>query len=175
MQPAGTPAPQHRLHWFPVAPSWIVSAGLILLAAMPHKVPPHARAFVRQPLGFVIAAAAAAWLLTKHTVLGVAVLMLIVSIPLHGSIEKFANPPMLLKDVVKRAGPKQKPQQWYEEHVMDEEPHMIQERTDESNLLHDEVSPEERAARWYDEEVLEQNPAAIQERSIAETDRYPEY
>jgi hypothetical protein len=170
MQPAGTPAPPNRLHWFPVAPSWIVSGGLILLAAMPHKIPPHFRAFVRQPLGFLLAAAAATWLFTKHTVLGVAALLLIISIPLHGAVEGFANPPVLIKDVVK-----QKPQRWFEEHVMAEEPHMIQERTEDSTLLHDEISPEERATVWYDEEALHQSPAAIQERALGETDRYPEY
>jgi hypothetical protein len=170
MQPA--PPPAHRLHWSPVAPSWIVSGGLILLAAMPHKIPAHARAFVRQPLGFLLAAAAAAWLFTKHAVLGVAALLLIVSIPLHGSVEGFANPPIFIKDVVAK---KKDKRQWFDENMLAEEPHMIQERTDDSTLLHDEVSPEERAVVWYDEEVLDEHPAAIQERALGETDRYPEY
>jgi hypothetical protein len=137
---------------------------------MPHKVPVHG---LRHPLGFLLAAAAAAWLLTKHTVLGIAALLLIVSVPLHGAVEGFVNPPMLLKDVVKSS--KQRPARWFQEDVMSEEPTMIQERTEESNLLHDVVSPDERATVWYDEEALQQSPSAIQERALSESDRYPEY
>lgn len=173
MQPAGTPAPAHRLHWSPVAPSWIVAGGLVVLAAMPHKLPPHFRAFVRQPLGFLLAAAAVAWLFMKHSVLGVACAMLILSVAIHRAVEGFVNPPILIKDIVQK--PPQKQQRWYEEAVMSEEPAMIQDRTEESTFLHDEVSPDERAVAWYDEEALNQSPLAIQERGVPDIDRYPDY
>jgi hypothetical protein len=172
MQPV--PPPAHRLHWSPVAPSWIVAGGLVVLAAMPHKLPPHFRAFVRQPLGFLLAAAAVAWLTTKHVVLGAACAMLILSVVIHGVAEGFVNPTILIKDAVKK--PKEeKPRRWYEEAVMAEEPTMIQDRTEDNTFLHDELSPEEKAVAWHDEEILHQSPYAIQERGVPDTDRYPEY
>lgn len=175
MQPAATPVSPHRLHWSPVAPSWIIASGIVVLAAMPHKLPPHFRAFVRQPLGFLLAAAAIAWLFTKHLVLGVACAMLIISVVLHRAVEGFVNPPILIKDVVQKPVQQQKKQLWYEEAVMSEEPTMIQDRTEESTFLHDEVTPEERAISWYDEEALNQSPLAIQERGVPDTDRNPDY
>jgi hypothetical protein len=175
MQPIATPIPAHRLQWSPVAPSWIIAGGVIVLAAMPHKLSPHFRAFVRQPLGFMLAAAATAWLLTKHVVLGIACAMLILSVVIHRAVEGFANPPILIKDVIKRPLSNKQQQHWFEESVMEEEPAMIQDRTEESTFLQDIVSPEERATTWYDEQALHQNPLAIQERGVPETDRNPDY
>ena len=146
----------------------------MVLAAMPHKLPPHFRAFVRQPLGFLLAAAAIAWLFTKHVVLSVACTMLILSVVLHRAVEGFVNPPILIKDIVQKPLQTQK-QRWYEEAVMAEEPTMIQDRTEESTFLQDVVSPEERATTWYDEAALNQTPLGIQERGVPETDRNPDY
>lgn len=173
MQPVA-PIPSHRLHWSPVAPSWIIAGGVIVLAAMPHKLSPHFRAFVRQPLGFLLAAAAIAWLFTKHVVLGAACAMLILSVVIHRAVEGFATPPILIKDVVKRSQTENR-QPWFEESIMDEAPTMIQDRTEESTFLQDVVSPEERATTWYDEAALNQTPLGIQERGVPETDRNPDY
>jgi hypothetical protein len=169
MQPAAPPAP-HRLHWIPIAPSWIVSGGLVLLASMPHKIPATGRAFLTNPLGLLIALAGAAWLFTKHAVLGVATGLMIASVWLHRAVEGFANPPILIKDRVKPKSGK-----WFQESVLQEEPVGIQDRTEENTFLQDEVSPDERAVRWYDEDALDQHPIGIQERGVTDTDRDPDH
>ena len=100
--------------------------------------------------------------------------MLILSVAIHRSVEGFASPPILIKDVIKRPQT-EKQQPWFEESVMDEAPTMIQDRTEESTFLQDIVSPEERSVSWYDEEALNQIPLAIQERGVPDTDHDPNY
>ena len=169
MQPASAPA-SHRLHWIPIAPSWIVSGGLILLAAMSHKIPAKGRAFIYNPIGAVLAFAGAAWLFTKHPVLGIATLLLIASVLLHRRVEAFASPPIFIKDRIKKSS-----HHWLQEDIMSEEPTLIQDRTEDNTFLSDKVSPEERSAHWYDEEALGEYPTGIQEKGVTEPDRNPDY
>jgi hypothetical protein len=157
---APPPAPI-RLHWIPVEPSWIISAGLILLAALPHQIPAYIRNFLTSSAGGLLYAAAAIWVLYKKPVLGVAMLLLIVGLRLsHARGEAFIAP-VLNKDKVSA-----KPRRWFQEEVFSEEPHAIQERTEEPAITYDEVSGEERGAHWYSEEALQEHPAAIQERPV---------
>lgn len=148
-----------RLHWIPVEPSWIVAAGLILLAALPHQVPHRFRQFVKSYLGGVISIAGGVWLFRKKPVLGMAFFLMILGIYATDIAESF-SPMNLLKDKV------QKKQRWYQEEVMSEDPHVIQERTEDPNLLKDEVT-EQDAKPWFGESVMEEHPEGIQERPVS--------
>jgi hypothetical protein len=158
---APPPAPV-KLHWIPVEPSWLVSAGLVLLAALPHQIPAYIRAFLLSSAGALLYVAAAAWTLYKKPVLGIAMFLLIVGLRLTaGSAEGFLAP-ILNKDPVQ---PQQR-RKWFQEEIMTEEPHVIQERTDNEAITYDEVSSEERDAHWYSDSTLDKHPTAIQERPV---------
>lgn len=167
MQPLATPA--HRLHWIPIAPSWLVAGGLALLTAMPHKLPATARQAMQKPLGLAAFAAIVAWLYTVHPVLSIALALLVVSVNLHRHVEGFANPPTFIKDKVAK-----KSVRWYDEDVLMEDPHMIQDRTEENTLLKDHVD-EQEAHPWFSESTLEEHPTGIQERTVSDPNRTPDY
>jgi hypothetical protein len=157
-------APPHtpmKLHWIPVEPSWVISAGLIILAALPHQIPAYIRAFLMSSAGALLYAAVAVWVLYKKPVLGVAMLLLIIGMHLTNKWGEGFIAPVLNKDKVS-----QKPRRWFSEEVMSEEPHMIQERTDDPAMTYDEVSLEEAGARWHSESTLEEHPMAIQEKPV---------
>jgi hypothetical protein len=151
-----------KLHWIPVEPSWLVSAGLILLAALPHQIPAYIRTFLLSSAGALLYAGAAAWTLYKKPVLGIAMFLLIIGLRLTTGSEGFLAP-ILNKDPVQ---PQQRKQKWLQEEITAEEPHVIQERTDNEAITFDEVSPEEREANWYSESALDEHPLAIQERPV---------
>jgi hypothetical protein len=111
--------------------------------------------------GGLLYAIVATWVLYKKPVLGLAMLLMIIGLRLtHKNGEGFIAP-VLNKDTVS-----QKPRRWFSEEVLSEEPHMIQERTDDPAMTYDEVSLEEAGARWYSESALEEHPIAIQERPV---------
>jgi hypothetical protein len=68
----------------PVNPSWLVSAGLVLLAALPHQIPSTGRRILHSGLGAVTFAVAAAWVTTKVPVLGIAMMILLAGVWFHG-------------------------------------------------------------------------------------------
>jgi hypothetical protein len=51
------------------------------------------------------------------------------------------------------------------EEVLSEDPHGIQERTENPTLTYDEVTDQE-AGTWFGEGALDEHPVAIQERGI---------
>ena len=156
------PAAPIKLHWIPVEPSWIIASALIILAALPHQIPAYIRTFLMSSAGGLLYAAAAIWMLYKKPVLGIAMLLLIVSLRLtHKEGYEGFIAPVINKDKVS-----QKPRRWFSEEVMSEEPHMIQERTDDPAMTYDEISLEEAGARWHSESAMDEHPVAIQERPV---------
>jgi hypothetical protein len=148
-----------RLHWIPVEPSTIVTAGLVLLAVLPHQIPSYGRQVLLSPVGAVLYAAVAAWVFWKNPMLGMAMFMMLVGLHLSGIRETFVAP-VLNKDKVARK------HRWFQEEVMMEEPHFIQERTEGPAFMLDEVSDQE-AQPWHDETVMDQHPVGIQERPVS--------
>lgn len=156
------PAPVvHKLHWIPIQPSWIVSGAIVLLASMPHKLPVQARTLVATPLGLAIVVGLAAWIWTMAPTLGTALLLLIASVYIRSRVEGFALAPVLIKDRVRKESPK-----WLDEDIMSEDPHGIQERTEEPNLLVDEVGDDAESQPWFVENALGETTQAIQERPV---------
>jgi hypothetical protein len=179
------PPPQpHRLHWIPVDPSWLVSAGLVVLGVLPHQVPATFRRAMRAPLGAVLFAAAAAWVWVLKPVLGSAMAIFLAAIVIyetssaaggyepsllkkrwaesrHASYtEGFMSAPTLVRDRVQK-----NTHRWYQEVAMQEKPKVIQERTGGGRINVDTVF-ESDATPWHDEP--EGAPHAIQERTVPE-------
>lgn len=168
------PPPQpHRLHWIPVDPSWLVSAGLIILAVLPRQIPRTFRSAMRAPLGIVLFGAATAWVWMLKPVLGIAMAIFLAAVVVyesrHGMMtEGMLASPALIRDQVS----KKNSHRWFQEVVMQEKPKQIQERTESGRISVDTVT-EHDATPWHDEP--EGAPLAIQERaapdhSLAEHD-----
>ena len=156
-----SPPQPHRLHWIPVDPSWIVSAGLVILAVLPHQIPATFRRAMRAPLGIVLFGAATAWVWTLHSVLGIAMAIFLAAVVIYGStVEGMASPALVRDKVSGKNG-----HRWFQEVVMQEKPKMIQERTETGRISVDTVS-ESDATPWHDEP--EGAPIAIQERAAPE-------
>jgi hypothetical protein len=159
-------APPPHLHWSPVDPSWLVSIGIILLTVLPHQIPRPVASLLRHPLGAVLIAALAAaiaWY-SRKPVLAVAIVLLVAAVQIHSTHEGFAVP-ILVKDRRKD----NHESRWLSEEVLNEDPHGIQERTEEGGFLYDEVqSGEERP--WFVESTLDEHPQAIQDRPVSTAD-----
>ena len=156
------PPPQPpRLHWIPVNPSWIVSIGLIILAALPHNVPEFGRRLLSDTIVRVLFAAAAIYIGLMNPVLGIAMLIFLASTVLFPITEGFviAN---LNKDKVHY----KKRNDWLGEELMSEDPHGIQDLTSETNLNFDSV-PENKPS-WIIEKILGEHPTAIQDKPVPE-------
>jgi hypothetical protein len=151
-----------RLHWIPVEPSWLVAAGLAILAALPQQVPKAAATAFRTWLGAAAWLAVAIWVGLRKPVLGIAMGLLLVAVRLAPTTAEPFTAPILNKDRVHS----RERQRWLSEEVLSEDPHGIQERTENPGLLYDKVSAEERAAGWHSEKVLGEHPEAIQERPV---------
>jgi hypothetical protein len=78
-------------------------------------------------------------------------------------VEAF-TPTVLNKDQVQTSVKKPRRNRWFEEEVLSEDPHAIQERTDNPTLTYDEV---EGSGQWWAEDVLDETPLAIQERGVS--------
>jgi hypothetical protein len=141
-------------HWSPFSASWIVAMGLILLAALPHQIP--AIYIFRTWVG------SAAWLLLSGFVfyqipyLGIAMMMFLVG-AWTWSVEGF-NPPTLNKDPVTSKN------RWFDESVLHEEPHQIQELT-ESSVINVDTVEGDALRPWQSERMLDQHTVAIQDRT----------
>jgi hypothetical protein len=147
-----------RLHWFPIEPTWIVSLGIIVLAALPHQIPVPIAFGLRTPLGafaFGLLSVAALW---KKPVLGMAMMILLVATWMSNYIEGFST--NITKDKIYTK------KRWLSEEIMHEEPTFIQERT-EQIILNDEVQDMEP---WMVEETLGEHPSGIQERPVLPID-----
>ena len=155
------PQPQSaRLHWIPVPPSWIVATGLVLLAVLPHQIHMSGRRILGNPIVAILGIAGAGWLFWQHhAVLGMALLIFLTAMFIHANTTEGFSAPILNKDTVT------KKRRWLGEEILSEEPHGIQERTDNPAITYDKVEPDE-ATPWFDETTLNQHPEAIQERPV---------
>lgn len=188
------PPPQPvRLHWIPVPASWLVAAGIVLLAVLPHQIPITGRRLLHSGPGAVLFAVASGWVTWKAPVLGIAMFMLLAGIwfhgpPLRGTTEGFAdqwagqlNPndragregfvggsPILNKDRVKKDANK-----WLVEEVLQEQPKGIQDRTESPAISVDEIPDHDY--RWEVENALDEHPMGIQERPVAAPMEYDEH
>jgi len=135
-------------------PSWIVSLGLIVLAALPHQLPLNVSFGLTTPVGSLLFAVLAAAVLWKKPVLGMAMFILLASTNMANYVEGFSQ--NITKDKI------QKTNKWTSEIIMDEEPVVIQERTD-AVIVHDYVNPKD--STWFGESILGETPKGIQERS----------
>lgn len=158
------PPPQLKLHWIPVEPSWLVAVGLVLLAALPHQIPAAGRRLLEHPVGALLLAALAAVVWWHHPVLGTAMFLLVAALRLRATANEGFAPQILIKD---RVSPRRS--RWFQEEVMMEDPHVIQERTQESGFILDRVT-EEEAKPWFVESTMEETPVAIQERPVRPAD-----
>jgi hypothetical protein len=155
-----------RPHWIPFEPAWIVIGGLVLLAVLPHQVPRTGRRLLGNWIGVLLGLALVAWLFlyAKTPVLAIALLLFIAGVHISTHLkEGFHSAPILVKDQV----PSKKPR-WFQEEVMSEDPHGIQERTEEGGFLVDEIVSD--GNKWEVESVLGEEPTAIQERPVAAMD-----
>lgn len=167
-----TPPPAtHRLHWIPVEPSWLISGVLVLLAVLPHQIPAYIRGFLSSTGGGLLYAAATAWVFTKVPVLAIAMALLLVGVWTYSSshtIERFTAPLNLVKD---RVDNQERRRRWFQEEVLSEDPHGIQDLTNYPDLLYDKVSNQERQP-WLSEDVLNEHPLAIQDRPVPAVSDY---
>jgi hypothetical protein len=172
------PQPQqpqaHRLHWVPVEPSWIIAAGLVLLAVLPHQVPRAGRRILQHPIGALVFAGLAAYIaIALHPVIGAAALIFVTGVWLSSPVTEGFAPVVLNKEKVdKKQHHSEAKQRWLNEEILSELPDAIQERSDNTYLNYDEVSPQE-SGRWTVEDVLGEEPTGIQDRAISgEPDSY---
>lgn len=158
-----TPPPQpHRLHWMPVDPSWIVSAGLVVLAVLPHQIPATFRRAMKAPLGLLLFAAATIWVWTLKPVLGMAMAIFLAAIVIYQSQHTMLTEGMASPALIRDKVSDKKAHRWFQEVVMKEKPTVIQERTESGHISVDSIS-EHDATPWHDEP--EGAPHAIQERT----------
>lgn len=144
--------PPIKLHWFPMEPTWIVSLGIVVLAALPHQLPIPVSFGLRTTLGRILGIGLAAGIGYYKPVLGMALLFLLVTTNMSEYVEGYSG---ITKDKIKKSGT------WFSEDVMGETPEAIQERSDEI-ISSDDV---QGSNRWYEESTMDEFPKAIQERS----------
>jgi len=144
-----------------VEPSWIVASGVILLAAMPHQLGAAGIRLLRSWVGIVASLGAVGWIYTQRPVLAIACLMLLVSVNIIPVTVYERFTPTINRDVVQPLHRRR----WLQEEIMSEDPHVIQERSENPAMLYDKVS-EQEDSKWHDESVLGHSPQAIQERPV---------
>ena len=187
------PPPQPiRLNWIPVPASWLVAAGIVILAVLPHQIPNAGRRLLHSGPGALLFAVAAGWVTWKAPVLGVAMFMLLAGIWFHGppfrgydDREGFAQDGLNLNGRVDREGfaggapvlnkdrVKKESQRWLVEEVLDEQPKGIQDRTESPAISIDDIPDHDH--RWEVEYALDENPMGIQERPVAAPMEYDEH
>lgn len=148
-----------RLHWIPVNPSWLVSAGIVLLAVLPHQMPMVWHRLMKNTVVRVMFAVASIFVWMKAPVLGTAMLILLLSMIIMPVSESFTIM-NLNKDRVKEGR-----SHWLVEDIMSEDPHGIQDRTEETNLNFDKVEGQ-HTGTWHSEKVLDEHPVAIQDKPV---------
>lgn len=155
------PSIAHQLHWIPVPPSWIVAAGLVILAVLPHQIPATGRRVLRSYVGALIWITGVVWLFRNRRmpVLALAAMMFLAGIWLMPTHEGFVAE-ILNKDKVRT-----KARKWQGEEILSEDPHGVQERTENPQINYDEVSADE-SHPWFVEKTLDEHPVAIQERPV---------
>ena len=133
--------------------------GLILLAALPHQLPAIVHRGLYSMMGSIVFASAAVWTFTQIPHLGVAMFILLAGVWIRPrAFEGFAAP-VLNKDRVTTK------KRWFEEEVMMEDPHQIQDKTEGPMLNLDEVGHDD-ASPWHAEDVFDEHPTGIQDRPV---------
>lgn len=164
MQTSAPPSPP-RLHWIPVEPSWLVSLAIVLLAVLPHQIPRTLLVTLRHPLGaaLILAVAAAIGIWYKKPVLAISLVLLVAAVQIRARFTEGFAAPILVKDRTSA-----KDSRWFAEETLNEDPHGVQERTEEGGFLFDEVQHPNKP--WFVEASLEEHPIAIQERPVGVAD-----
>jgi hypothetical protein len=150
------PPPTHRLSWFPIHPSWIVSVGFSLFAVLPHQTPLYIYKALRSRIGALAFAALSMYVFWNIPVLGMAMIIFLVSLQMNTYVENFSS--MITKEKVSTT------KRWFQEEVLMEEPTFIQDRTDSPGIIMDEVTGDSQ--KWMGENILGESPLAIQERPV---------
>lgn len=145
--------PPIRLHWFPVRPVWIVSAAIIVLAALPHQLPVPVSYGLQTTAGAILFAAASAAVAWKEPVLGAAMFMLLATTYMRSYIEGFSL--NITQDYVDT-----KKRRWGAEKALNEKPDIIQTKT-QSSMTREHVTPDD-ADQWFGEETLGENTIEFQ-------------
>lgn len=145
--------PPIRLHWFPVRPVWIVSAAIIVLAALPHQLPVPVSYGLQTTAGAILFAAASAAVAWKEPVLGAAMFMLLATTYTSSYVEGFS-----LNITQDRVDPKKR--RWGAEKALNEQPDTIQTKT-QSSMTREHVTPDD-AGHWFGEESLGENTVEFQ-------------
>jgi hypothetical protein len=159
-----------RLHWSPVEPSWIVAIGLIILASLPHQIPQTGRRALHHPIGALLFATLSAYVAWQVPVLGAAMFILLAGVMMHTEpIHEHFAATNLNKDKIRT----KQVHKWLDEEVLSEDPHGIQERTENPIISYDEVT-ENQAEPWHDERVLDEQPRGIQEKAVGDVPEYDE-
>lgn len=141
-------------------PSWFVAIALVLLAVLPHQVPMSGRRLLSHPFAAISVGGGALWLFwTQHPVLGLALLIFLTGVLMYSQSAEGFTAPILNKDRVTQR------RRWLGEELLSEDPHAVQERTDNPAITYDKVDSDE-AAPWFDETTLNRTPEAIQERPV---------
>jgi len=148
--------PPIRLHWFPVRPVWIVSAALIILAALPHQLPIPVSYGLQTTAGAILFAAASAAVAWKEPVLGAAMFMLLATTYTRSYVEGFSL--NITQDHVDT-----KKRRWEGEKALNEKLDIIQTKT-QSSMTREHVTPDD-AGQWYGEESLGENTVEFQSLS----------
>ena len=135
-----------------------------MLAVLPHQIPVTFRRLIHNPIGRLLFAALAAYIVWLKPVLGIAMFVLITGICLNDldpaqEVERFT---VLEKDKIK-AG-----HRWFQEAVMKESPQVIQERKEDGGIIMDEVG--DASPAWEDETTMHRQTVAIQDRPIDHED-----
>jgi len=162
--------PPIRLHWFPVRPVWIVSAVIIVLAALPHQLPVPVSFGLQTTAGAILFAAASAAVAWKEPVLGAAMFMLLATTYTSSYVEGFS-----LNITQDHVDPKKR--RWGAEKALNEQPDTIQTKT-QSSMTREHVTPDD-AGHWFGEESLGENTVEFQNLSdpdvaYQETTKEPE-
>lgn len=131
-----------------------------MLAVLPHQVHGKTRRILGNPIVSIMGIIGAGWLFwCHHPVLGMALLIFLIAMFIQANTTEGFSAPILNKDIVT------KKRRWLGEELLSEEPHAVQERTDNPAITYDKVD-EDEAAPWFDEISLDRNPEAIQERPV---------
>jgi hypothetical protein len=160
-----------RLHWSPVEPSWIVSTCLIVLAVLPHKIPPVGRHVLEHPIGSLVFASLSAFVAWHIPVLGAAMFIFLAGILLHR--RSFKKEGFAASNLNNEKVQKKERQRWHDELVMMEEPEAVQVKTGDPVLQYDKVTDEE-SAPWFGEGILNERPQGIQDKPVGEVPEYDE-
>ena len=161
-----------RLHWSPIAPSWIVSIGLVLLAALPHQIPVAGRSVLTHPIGAIAFAAISSYVAWMAPVLGAAMMIFLAGI-LMDTMRRRRTEPFAATNLYKERVQDRQKHRWFGEEILAEHPKAVQQRTENPTMTYDEIVDHETPL-WQDELMLNEHPVGIQEKPVGTVPEYDE-